>query len=561
MAFAPLNTRSSLGWKPPLVGMLLATMALNILGLTVPIAASQVFGRILPNPYSPTLEFIVLGGLVIALMDAVLRLGRAAMLSQSHARFAGALTHRILTHVVHSDVSGTRISSSSSLQQLNAVQQLAERHAGQILIGIAELSFLPMIIGCIFYISPLAGIIVMIGLIAFVAVTKPIAIRMKQLASRAQVVDEERYDFLFATLGAIHAIKSMGIEDNILRRYEGLQGRVARDNHELALVTTRLLAAAPIANQAIIAVMLALGAVSIVYGDMTMSGIVALVLLSGRIMAPLQRGVFIFVQLKDVGAAREKIERVLACPRIAKPDDTLDVDNAGRLAFEDVGYGTPTAPILQHTDLSLEMGDVLAVSGADEQATSSLLRLMAGIVAPTSGEVLLNGVPTTAYPQRLLNKCVGYVPPSGALFRGTIRDNITRFGEVSVEDAMSVAEILQIASLIKELPLGLDTPVAGSTGEVIAPGLIQQLAFVRAMAPRPRLILLDRADRGLDGDAYVKLHRFIGGIRGQASFVIVSDDANLVGLASRRCRIEAGSLHFVAAADAQARTAYRDLKL
>ncbi len=454
-----------------------------------------------------------------------------------------------------------RLSSSHSLEQLNAVQHMAERHAGQILVGIAEMAFLPMIVGCILYISLPAGLIVIAGLVLFALVTTPLAVRMKRLAAQTQTVDEERYDFLFATLGAMHAIKAMGIEDSMVRRYEALQARVARDNHALALATTRLLNAAPLANQMMVATMLIFGAVSMVWGNIAMGGVTALVLLSGRVTAPLQRGVFIFVQLKDVSAARQKVERVLATPAIAAPDEAIEVDNVGRVALDDVAFATDAGEVFAGASLRLEPGEVLAVSSTSERQTSSLLRLMAGIVVPTGGSVTLNGLAPTAYPQPLLNRCVGYIPPAGTLFRGTIRENITRYGEVSVDEAMKVADFLEIAASIKELPLGLDTPVVGGAGETIPPGLIQQLAFVRALAPRPRLILLDRADRGLDGEAYMKLHRFIGSIRGQATFVIVSDDANLVGFATRRCSLDAGGLRFDTAAAAPARTAYRDLKL
>ncbi|UOM34107.1 ABC transporter transmembrane domain-containing protein [Acuticoccus sp. I52.16.1] len=560
MAQITVPSSEPLAWKRSLTGLLLGTMALNVLGLSVPLAASLVFNRVIGNPGSTTLPIIVVCGLIIALAEGVLRLGRASMLTHSHAGFACALTHKVLTHVVSSDLGAERSSSSRSLEQLSAIHQLSERHSGQILVGIVELFFLPLVIGVIFYISFTAGLLVMGSLALIGSVTLAYAVRMKTLVARAQRLDEERYDFLFGTLSALHSIKAMGIEDKITRLYEVVQARVARGNFQLAKTTDRLLNIAPLASQTMVAIMLVFGAVAVGAGEITMGSVTALVLLAGRVMAPLQHGCFIFAQLSDVEAARETVDGVLARPRIALGDHTGLVDNVGHLTLEGVSYGPRARPLVADADLTLEPGEVLAVSGSNEESTA-LLRLMGGIVAPSEGEVRLNTIAPTRYPQRLLNRCVGYVPPNGALFRGTIRDNITRFGEVSVNEALSVAALLEIDTLIKELPRGLDTPVSGGPGEFLSPGLIKQLAIVRALAPRPKLILLDRAGRSLDKDAYEKLHRFLGMIRGQATLVIATGDENLVGLATKRCRVVDGRLSFLAPLAGRPRIAYRELRL
>ncbi|WP_102960250.1 ATP-binding cassette domain-containing protein [Mangrovicella endophytica] len=549
-------------WKRPTGALLVMTLALNVLGLTIPIAGSQIFGRIIPNPQSATLTVLVIGVAMLGAMEGLLRYGRMIVLTRSGANFAGLMTYRLLTHVLASEPADGHLASSRSVEYLGAIQQLKEKYNGQIVVSVVELMFLPLIVGVIFIISWMAGLFVLLGLAAFAALTLRDATEMKRLVDRNTADSEARYDFLFAMLSGMHAIKSMGIEDHILRRFESFQSRIAADNHELAIVTGRLLNSTPIASQILTAAMLTFGAISVGYGHTTMGGVSALVLLSGRVTAPLQRAIFILVQMRDIEAAQVKLDAVLAQPRIAEPVETLDIVNEGRLSADGLAFRDPKGSLLfEDVGLSLQPGEIVALSGPSERANSLFLQLLAGVHKPAAGEIRLNGTPPTHYPQKLLNRCVGYVPTAGILFRGTIRDNITRFGEVSVDEAMDVAAVLEIDALIKELPNGLDTELAGSASETIPPGLCQQLAILRAVATRPKLILLDNADRGLDREGYAKLHRFIGKIHGQATFVIASDDANLLSFATKRVMLDRTGLRPVDGFAVQSRTSYRDLKI
>ncbi|WP_075222886.1 ABC transporter transmembrane domain-containing protein [Acuticoccus yangtzensis] len=537
------------------------TMALNVLGLCVPIVASQVFGRVLPNPGSATLSVLALILVACGVAEALLRYARAAIMARAGANFAGATTHRVLTMVLLGEPPRGGTTPAQSLDYLAAISQLKDRYNGQILVSIVELLFLPMMIAVILTISVTAGVMVSTALVIFAAVTLREALQMKGAAHAAKAMSEARYGTLFSLLSAIQAIKALGIEDTMLRRYETVQGAVTAANHKLALASGRLITSGPIASQVLVALVLAFGALSVANGSMTMGGVTAIVIIASRLMAPVQRAVFVYVQMRDVEAARVAVQSVLDRPLIANPVEGRSAPNEGRAQVDDVTVSHNGVVMFEGANLTISPGEVIALSGADPKANAALMHVIAGIIAPTRGSVRLNGLAPTEVPQSDLNRFVGYVPPHGSMFRGTIRDNITRFGEVTSDAAMEVAEILEIDDILKTLPNGLDTELMGGANETIAPGLVQQLALVRALATRPRLILFNNADRGLDQEGYAKLHRFVGKIHGQASFVILSDDVNLLGYANRRFTLTRSGLVRTEGFEMRERTAYRDVKL
>ena len=548
---------------PPMATLVIVTLALNVLGLSVPIAATQIFNRIMASPQSATLTILVVGVIVLAFIEALLRLGRAFMLAQVGATFSAALIQRMLHHVAVSDLNQKPLSPAASVEYLAAVHHIKEGYCGQVAVAVSELFFLPIIIWLIFWISNVSGLLIFLALLVFGAVTLRDSMSLRTMATVGSRKSEERYGFLFAMLSAMHSIKSLAIEKNILRRYERLQGNIAEHNYRSALILGRILNSAPIVAQVSAAMMLAYGAYAVSRNMMTLGEVSATVLLAGRAMAPLQRAVFIFVQLKDVEEAREKLSEIFSRSITPRPIEGLAVTNEGRTEIKDLVYRPEDMrdSHLKQVNLSIAPQEIIALSGPSEYANSALLQLIAGIRLPTSGTILLNGFPPTSYPQHRLNECVGYISSNGTMFRGTIRDNITRLGEVPIADAMSVAALLGIDSLINKLPQGLDTELLGGAAETISPGLRQQLAILRSLVTRPKLILLDNADRGLDSESYSNLHRFIGKVHGQAAMIIVSDDANLVAYADRKFVLQNGTLSLVEGSDNRQMTAYRELKL
>ncbi|MFC4170305.1 ATP-binding cassette domain-containing protein [Teichococcus aestuarii] len=554
--------REAAFWKQSVLTLLLVTLALNVLSLTIPVAASQIFGHLIPAPYSPTLLILVASVVCLGAAEGLLRFARAAVLNRAGANFAGLITHRLLTHIITSDPPGGRLLASRSIEYLGAIQQLKEKYNGQIVVSMIELLFLPIILAAIFAISWMTGLFVLLCLAIFGLVTLLDARRMERLVDQSAAEGESRYDFLFTMLDAMHLIKALGIEDNILRRFEAGQSSMSRRNHQLGLVTGRLLNSASVASQSLTAATLALGAIAVGHGQTTMGGVSALVLLSGRVMAPLQQAIFLFVQMKDIGAAQQKIVALLRQEPVASPRHELSVTNEGRVSLNRAAFHASDGTCLfRDVNLTLQPGEIVAISGPSERANSALLQIIAGVHRPAEGTATLNGVAPTEYPQPLLNRCVGYVSSEGILFRGTIRDNITRFGEVSVEAAMEVAALLGIDAAINELPNGLDTQLMGSAADAIPPGLRQQLTILRALATRPKLILLDNADRALDREGYAKLSRFIGKVHGQATFILVSDDANLLGYADKRFLLSEGGLRPIEGFAMAERISYRDLRV
>lgn len=550
-------------YRAPVAVLLIMTMALNILSLTVPLAAQLIFNRILPSPGSSTLNVIVVAVAILALAEAALRLARGYIMLEAGRVTTADITRKLLSRLITSDYTPGSRGAARSLDYFTRIAQVSERHSGKLLVAAAELMFLPVVLFLIFAISPTLGALFCICLLVGLKLSLSGATALRRHAALLNRLVERRYRFLLGVLSAIHHLKAQVIEEAMLRRYEDIQRGIARTSMKTADASNHLLNGVLLTNQAITITALIYGAYAINSGTMTLGALSAVILLGGRLIAPIQRAVFILVQARDLCEAEDVVAEIMRKPVARPASEHLLIENVGRLELSRVGFRSGKSPEnrCRNIDLTLRPGEMIALADPNKTLSTGLLRIMAGIERPEEGEVTLNSRNIDDFSLSQLNSCVAYVSGNSALFAGTIRDNMTRFGEVSLEEAWSVASLMGIQGALNELPRGLDTPVTGTASESLPTSLCQQLAILRAIVLRPRILLLDDVDRGLDRQSYGNLQRFIASIRGQATIVIVSDDRNLTAGAERSFVITESGLRPDEAVATRSIATYRNLTL
>lgn len=547
---------------PAAMTLALATTAINLLGLVIPLMAQLVFSRILPNPGSPTLPVIVAVVIMLGLVEIGLNIGRSYLTMQAGNEFFGRMFRRSFQHIVASRCEVGDRGSARAIELMTEINRLRAGRDGQLVVQTTDILFIPIILGLILYVAPLIGLVVALCLAGGFLLMTGASRELQRRSQRNAENQEARYRFLFRVLASIHPLKALGAEDFVIRRYEALQAESARMTFRSGLVVSRFMMASQMLSHLIVAVSLITGAIAVNSGLMTLGAMSSVTLLSARLLGPLQRAVLARTEREDRERAADDLAGLLAAPDDGRPSVSAGpTAAAGRLSVTGLSLGDPAADGFADIAFQVEPGETVAISGGGSLGVSRLLHCCAGLVEPEAGEILLAGHAVSSWSQGDLDSLVAYVPAVPVMFAGTIAENLTLFGKVTIDEAMAIATIIGVRELIDELPAGLETPLLGGLTENIPAGLCQQLSLVRALVHRPRLILLDHVDRGLDRDGYARLNQFLAIIRGQASLVIASDDGNLAAGATRRWRFAKGRLVSDERSEPAAHVAYRSLKL
>ena len=246
-------------------------------------------------------------------------------------------------------------------------------------------------------------------------------------------------------------------------------------------------------------------------------------------------------------AGWRRVRRVLDVEdRLTHGDRRLDraVDGAAdgaAVRMEGVGFAyAPDRPVLTEVDLDLAPGRTYALVGPTGSGKSTLARLLARLWDPDTGRVLLDGIDLRELAPGVTPAQIAYVPQEPFLFDDTIRGNIT-LGDPAIDDG-AIAHAVRLARLeevVDELPDGLGTNI-GERGTTLSGGQQQRLGLARALARRPRLIVLDDATSAIDAEVEAEI---LAGLRGSdltATVVMVAARTSTISLADEVVHLEAG---------------------
>ncbi|MGD2131954.1 MAG: ABC transporter transmembrane domain-containing protein [Maricaulaceae bacterium] len=531
--------------RADLWNLILATLAINILSLALPIMTLQVYDRILPNPGSGTLAAFLIGVCVAVTLEIALRFARAHVIGWNGAAFEHKASCEAARRVLGADLS--KLASrgvGEQLHQLNAVGRLKDLYSGASVITIVELGFVAVFLGLIAYLASWLVLAPIAVLTVFVIHATIAGGRLRASLDERDRNDDMRHDFLIEALEGAHTIKSFALEREFERRYEHFEKRSSVAGYAVTEAAAGTFNIGMVFANVMIVTVIVIGAYLTLDGVITAGALIATVLLSGRLMQPVQRALALWARFQDIRLAAARTTEVMSTPQapVAVADEGWPRD--GRLLARGLGFGFGNgAPALfSGIDLALEPGQAIAITGPSGEDKSVLLKLLAGVLSPTEGEVLIDDVRADAFSAKARASHVGLLSSKAVIFRGSLRDNLTRFGLTPEKNARDVAALLKLDRDVAKLPSGFDTRLEGSSLDPLPPGLRQRIAIARALAPKPRIIIFDNADKDLDREGYAQVFDVLARLKDKVAMIIVSDDENLQSLATERRRLADGRL-------------------
>jgi len=561
------NALKPAGFKIDKTSIITATILINLLALALPIMTLQIYDRIIPNQGTGTLSILIFGVTLAVILEACLRLCRARMFAWSGASYDHQMSSNVIQKLLYSDNSKlSNLSVGEYLHQIGAISKMKDFYNGNLTSILTEILFIPLFFGFIIYIGGIlaiipATILILVGLTSLIN-----GKYIRQKLKDREIEDDKRFNFLIEVLEGIHTIKSFALEKTFTRRYEFLEEKSTLKNHDVTQDTSSIYNTNTIFSNIMVLSIISVGAYLTLQGYLTTGALIATLLLSSRMMQPVQRAIMLWVKYQDYKITKHHIEQLLDTPQREytnnqsavkpNPDGRLELEN---LSYTHNGYQTPQ---LRDINLNLKRGDICLISGDSHSGKTTLLHLIAGILPTQNGTIKIDNEYITTYQPDKFMRHVGYIPSAPVIFRGTIRENITSFFQITEELARDIASHLKIDRDVAKLPSGYDTFLHGDSTDSLPIDLLQRITIARILAAKPRLILFDDADRKLDEEGYNLFYKLLAQLKGKATCIIVSNDQNIQNLADYHYKITNQKLvkHYQNEANQNVQS-YRELQL
>jgi ABC-type bacteriocin/lantibiotic exporter with double-glycine peptidase domain len=220
----------------------------------------------------------------------------------------------------------------------------------------------------------------------------------------------------------------------------------------------------------------------------------------------------------------------------------------GRIEARNLGfrYGSGAPWILRGVNLVIEPGQKVAIVGLSGQGKSTLGRLLAGLLAPSEGTVMLDGEPLCNYDEGALARHLGVVLQDPLILEGSVQDALClRCPEASRESLLAAARMACLDQVLARMPEGLDAPLL-TFGSNLSGGERQRLALAQALVDFPRVLLLDEATCALDAATEERILANLN--RLPATIVAIAHRRAVADRAERVLCVRDGAVHELQAA-------------
>ncbi|MEQ9642147.1 MAG: ABC transporter transmembrane domain-containing protein [Alphaproteobacteria bacterium] len=517
----------------------MASAALNILSLGVPIAILQIYDRVVPYQATATLAVFVIALGVVAVMDLLLSLARAYVSGWGAARMHHKLACGMLGRMLSADLRAfTANPPGVHLNRLRGVDAIKGFYGGQGILLLVDLPFAFVFLGLIYIIAGPLILAPLLIIVLLASVASAVGQRLSDSLKYRVEADNRRYNFMIEVLQAIHTVKALGMEALMVRRYERLQTTSAAANYHVSETSAATRNVGLTFSQLTTIAVGTYGSTLVMDGMLSIGGLAACTLLAGRVAQPMLRALSIWTQFQSFKFGREQIKAIESLPQEPKGDVLPDEDAAPAVELADVrfSYREDLPELFDGLSLKVEAGETIGVAGGNGSGKSTLLGLMMGALSPTAGSLRIAGHDIATLDPTAFRRQVCYLPQKSVMFEGTILDNLTLFrGNRYAAKAMHFADRLALHEVIGQMPQGYSTVIENGRSSRIPSGVRQRIALVRALtlADDIRLLLFDEAYSNLDRESDDALLSLIDELRAGATTVIVSHRPSYLGLADR----------------------------
>lgn len=323
---------------------------------------------------------------------------------------------------------------------------------------------------------------------------------MKQQQDQGKLVGA-----VYAGLNLTGTLKACGAENQYVARILGHYARNARLEQRNNQLQQALNAVPGVAGSVASVLVLMVGGVLVIQGQMTAGMLVAFGTLQSAFVAPVNGLLGVVQKVQTLRADLARVEDILRYPtdpryRPDTPPLPLEQKLAGEVELQGIsfGYSLLEAPLVQDFHFHLACGSSIAFVGPSGSGKSTVAKIVSGLYAPWSGQVLLDGLPMQRIPPQILHCSVATVSQKITLFSGTIRENLTMWNKSVLEqDLVRAAKDACIHDVISRLPGGYDYRLA-EDGSNLSGGQRQRLEIARALVTEPSILILDEATSALD---------------------------------------------------------------
>ena len=526
--------------------VLIASLLINVFALSNPLFVMNVYDRVVPNNAIETLWALAIGILCVFAFDYILKMLRIYFVEIAGKKSDVLLSTHIFEKVLGAKFDRHPASVGAFVSQLRDFESVRNFITSSTITAFVDLPFVLLFIVTVAYIG---GDLVWVPL-TFIPFILGFALISQRYLQRAVVnsftASAQKSATLVESMTSLETLKTLNAEGKVLRKWEKAVALLSYWGLKSRVLSSGATSFAMFIQQISGVFVVIVGVYAISENELTMGGLIACVLLSGRILAPFAQVAGLLVQYQQSKLSLMSLENIVQQAQ-ERPDGkpfTKRERINGKVEFSNVNFTYPGEDIkaLEQVSFKIEAGEKIAIIGRLGSGKSTIHKLIAGLYQPDSGSILIDGIDIKQFDPADLRENLACVPQDVLLFYGTIKDNIA-YKLTAVDDAevIRVANMCGVSEFVNAHPHGFDRRIS-ERGENLSGGQKQAIALARSFVHDPPIVMLDEPTSAMDSSTETKLIASLKKELTDKTLLLVTHKTTLLELVDRVLVMDKGKI-------------------
>ncbi|QZN94675.1 type I secretion system permease/ATPase [Symbiopectobacterium purcellii] len=524
----------------------LASFIINIIAIATPLFVMNVYDRVVPNQATATLWVLAIGVIGEFIFDLILKTLRGICLDMAGKKTDLIISASLFERIIGMSMIARPARVGSFAQNIHEFQSLRDFLSSLTLTTLIDFPFtllLLLVIGLIG--GPLVWVPILtypIALAVSWALQKPLV----ETISKTMELASERQATLIETLSSLDALKVNNAQSERQHSWEQTLGSLSRLEMRAKALSSLAVNLTMGFQQIAGVVMIIAGVYLLIDGKLSMGGLIASYMLSGRALMPLGQLSGLVARYQQAKITMTTTEEMMQLPQERQENERpLKRERIqGGLEFRDVTFSYPEQKhrSLYNINLAIAAGEKVGIIGRSGSGKSSLEKLIVNLYPPSEGNILIDGVDTRQLDVSDLRHNIGYVPQDIQLISGTLRDNLISGARyIDDESMLRAAEIAGVNEFARLHADGYNLQV-GERGMQLSGGQRQAVAIARALLLDPPIMVLDEPTSSMDNTSEDRLKQALQPVLQNKTLLLVTHRVSMLALVDRLIIIDKGRI-------------------
>ncbi|EGQ7842269.1 type I secretion system permease/ATPase [Vibrio alginolyticus] len=526
--------------------VLIASLLINLFAVAAPLFTRLVYDKVVPNLAFETLWVLASGIFVVFLFDFILKSLRNYFID-----VAGKKSDILISSKLFSKVMGIRMESKppsvgAFARHLQEFESIREFFTSATVSALIDLPFAILFLVIIWLMAGDLVYVPMVGVVILIIHSLLIQGPLRRSIEEGSRLASQKYANLIESLAGLETVKMLSAQSQFQYRWEEAVAHMANWNIKSRRITDSIQNAAGFVQQSSNVGMIILGVYLIAEGDLTMGGLIAATMLSGRAIGPLVQLSLLSTRYNQAKSSMTIINQVMEMPD-EQEEGKRYIHRPivqGKIELERVTFHYPDSPVASIRDLSLTInpGEKVAIIGRIGSGKTTLERLIMGLYQPTEGHVRIDDTDIAQLHHVDIRRNIGCVPQDSNLFFGSIRDNITLGRPLTDDrDVLDAANRAGVTAFTQSDPAGLERQV-GEGGAMLSGGQRQAVTIARAFLGRPPVLLMDEPTSAMDNRSEMHIKHQLAQLKPNETLILITHKTSMLDIVDRVIVMEKGSI-------------------